>query len=99
MVEYLIFGNFREGLFSRNLAKKTLSVSDTDKSCPYREFSMSQIQCMCFNAIRENKILAKISEFTILDTRSRDRRFESHRGTTKFPVNGNSDFSMNSLRF
>ena len=35
-----------------------MSFTDIGKSCPSREFLTSQI---CFNAIRENKILAKIS--------------------------------------
>ena len=36
------FGNFREGLFSRN-GEITLSSSDIGKSCPSREFLTSQI--------------------------------------------------------
>ena len=46
---------------SRN-GEITLSFTDIGKSYPSRDFLMSQI---CFNAIRENKILAKISEFTV----------------------------------
>ena len=40
----------------------TLSFTDVGKSCPNHEFVTLQI---CFNPIRENKILAKISEFTV----------------------------------
>ena len=39
----------------------TLPLPNVGKSCSSREFLMSQ---MSFNAIRENKILAKNSEFT-----------------------------------
>ena len=47
--------------FSRN-AEITLSFADLGKSSPNREFLTSQI---CLNTIRENKILAKISGFTV----------------------------------
>ena len=47
---------------SRN-GKITLSFTDIRKSCPSREFLTSQI-CL-FSAIRQNKILSKISEFTV----------------------------------
>ena len=40
----------------------TLSFTELGKSCLGREFRTSPI---CFNTIRENKILAKISEFTV----------------------------------
>ena len=40
----------------------TLSFTDIGKSCPVRNFFTSQ---MCLNAISENKILGKISEFTV----------------------------------
>ena len=43
--------------------KITLSFTDIGKSCLRREFLTSQI-CL-FNAIDENKTLAKISEFTV----------------------------------
>ena len=39
-----------------------LRFTDTGKSCPCRIFLTSPI---CLNAIRENKILAKITEFTV----------------------------------
>ena len=42
----------------------TMSLTDVGKSCPGRKFLMSQI-CF-FEAFRENKILSKISEFTVL---------------------------------
>ena len=45
----------------------TLSFTDVGKSCPSREFFTSQI---CLNTIRENKMLAKISEFTVLEEKS-----------------------------
>ena len=48
---------------SRN-GKITLSFVNMTKSCPSREFIMLQI-CLNFNAICENKILPKISEFTV----------------------------------
>ena len=48
---------------SRN-GEVTLSFTDEGKSCHSREFFTSQI-CL-FMPIRENKILAKISEFTVL---------------------------------
>ena len=44
-------------------AENTLSFTDIGKSCPSREFLASQI-CF-FNPIRENKIIAKISGFTV----------------------------------
>ena len=40
-----------------------LSFTDIGKSCHSRDFFTSQI---CFNAIHENKIFAKISEFTVI---------------------------------
>ena len=46
---------------SSHTGEITLSFSDIGKSCPCRRFLMAQI---CFNAIHDNKILAKISEFT-----------------------------------
>ena len=70
---YCKVGNFREGLFSRNLAYAefvkiessrngaiSLLLTDIGKSCPSREFLTSQI-CL-FNAICENKILAKFPD-------------------------------------
>ena len=42
---------------------KSLSLTDIVKSCICLEYLTSQD--MSFNAIRENKILAKISEFAI----------------------------------
>ena len=42
----------------------TLSFSDVGKSCRGREFCKWQI-CL-LTATRENKILAKISEFTVV---------------------------------
>ena len=41
----------------------TLSFTDMGKSCPVREFVY--VVNVSFNAIREYKILAKISEFTV----------------------------------
>ena len=41
----------------------TLSFTDIGKSCPVRDFLRRK--CV-FNAFRENKILAKISEFTVI---------------------------------
>ena len=66
------FGNFREGFVfadakfrenkpSRNV-EITLSFTNVCKSCSNYNFFITQI---CHNAIRENKILAKISEFTV----------------------------------
>ena len=62
-------------LFSRNFAyakflenkilskcEFTLSITDIGKSCPSRKFLTSQVY---LNAVRENKILAKISGFTV----------------------------------
>ena len=46
---------------SRN-AEITQSLTDIGKSCPSRDFSVTN---MSFKAIREDKILAKISGFTI----------------------------------
>ena len=42
----------------------TLSFTGIGKSCPVRNFYVANVS---FNAIRENKILAKISEFTIYE--------------------------------
>ena len=42
----------------------TLSFTDISKSCIVRDFFY--VASVSFNAIRENKILAKISEFTVL---------------------------------
>ena len=41
----------------------TLSFTDIEKSCPSREYIASQI---CLRAIRENKILSKISGFSVM---------------------------------
>ena len=41
----------------------TLSFTDIGKSCPVHDFYVASVS---FNAIRENKMLAKISEFTVL---------------------------------
>ena len=46
--------------------KISLSFIDIGKPCLSREFFTS---LMSFNAIRENKILAKISEFTVYEQR------------------------------
>ena len=74
---YCRFGNFREGFnfaklrncensrkikSSRN-GEIILPFTDIGESCPSRDFLTSQ---MSFNAIRENRILAKISEFIVL---------------------------------
>ena len=64
---YCKFGNFCEvfsfvKMKSSRFHSITLSFTDIGKSCPSRDFLMSQI---CLIAIRENKILAKISEFTV----------------------------------
>ena len=40
----------------------TLSFTDIGKSCLVRDFYVANVT---FNAIRENKILAKISELTV----------------------------------
>ena len=50
---------------SRN-GELTLSFTDICKSCLSRDFLRRN---MSFNAIRENKILAKICEFTEMDFR------------------------------
>ena len=42
----------------------TLSFTDIGKSCPVRDFYVANGS---FSAIRENKILAKISEFNVLE--------------------------------
>ena len=42
----------------------TLLFTDIGKLCPYREFLTN----MSFNAIRENKIRAKISNYTLSPT-------------------------------
>ena len=47
---------------SSKKGKITLSFTDIDESCPSHEFNVAS---MSFNAVRENKILAKISEFTV----------------------------------
>ena len=54
----------------------TLSFTDVGKACLSREFLTPQI---CLNTIRENKILAKISEFTVLSnpTSSNETLMES----------------------
>ena len=41
----------------------TLAFTLISKSCPVRDFLRRQ--CAFFNVIGENKILAKISEFTV----------------------------------
>ena len=46
---------------SRN-GENTLSFTDEGKSCHSRDFNSAN---MFINAIRKNKILAKISEFTV----------------------------------
>ena len=42
----------------------TMSFTDMSKTCPNRIFYIAN---MSFNAIRKNKTLAKISEFTVSD--------------------------------
>ena len=42
--------------------KITLSFTDIDESCSSHEFNVAS---MSFNAVRENKVLVKISEFTV----------------------------------
>ena len=68
--DYCKFGNFHEGFILRSFVKMkssgnreiTLSITDIVKSCPNSEcFNVA----LSFNAIRENKILAKISGFTV----------------------------------
>ena len=56
---------FARVLLSRNFANGeiTLSFVNMAKSCPSHEILKSQI---CLYAIRQNKILTKISEFTVL---------------------------------
>ena len=44
-------------------AEITLSFTDIGKACHSRDFSVTN---MYLNAIRENKIIAKISGFTVL---------------------------------
>ena len=62
----LFLQNFASGKFreSKTLAKCeiTISFTDIDKSWSSREFLTWQI---CLGSIHENKILAKISEFTV----------------------------------
>ena len=50
---------------SSQIGEITLSFTDIGKSRPSREFL--KVANMCFNAIRENKILGKISEFTVVE--------------------------------
>ena len=46
---------------------KSLSFTDVGKSDPCRKFLMSQIKIICLLALfRKNKILRKISEFTVI---------------------------------
>ena len=73
--KYCKFGKFSRGLYFRETShmqsfvkkknsrngKLTLSFIDIGKSCLSREFSYH----ISFNAIRENKILAKTSESTV----------------------------------
>ena len=47
---------------SSRIGEITLSFTDIGKSRPSRVFKVAN---MCFNAIHENKVLAKISEFTV----------------------------------
>ena len=42
----------------------TLSFTDIGKACPVRDFYVANVS---FNAIFENKFLAKVSEFTLSD--------------------------------
>ena len=42
--------------------KITLSLTDIGESCPSHEFDVAN---MSFNAARENKIPAKMSDFTV----------------------------------
>ena len=51
---------------SRN-GRFILSFTDEGKSCHSREFYVAN---MSFNAIRDNKILAKVSEFTVSEVNS-----------------------------
>ena len=56
---------------SRN-GEITLSFTDVGKSCPSRD--LFNVANMSFNANRSNKILAKISEFTIIEEAGSNRK-------------------------
>ena len=66
--QYCKFGNFRDAYAKFVKIKPSriddiiLSFTDIGKSCPFRDFYDANVS---FNAIRENKLLAKISEFTV----------------------------------
>ena len=49
-------------IFREETRKITLSFTDVGKSCPCREFLHGNY---VFNAIHDNKITAKISEFAV----------------------------------
>ena len=58
---YCTFRNFREGLFSRNFAfVEMLPSRNGEIISPF----IDKVFNVSFNAICENKVLAKISEFT-----------------------------------
>ena len=65
---YCKFGSFRESLIFAKLcifvksSDITLSFTDMGKSCTVRDFYVASVS---FKAIRENKFLAKISEFIV----------------------------------
>ena len=59
----LCIWKFREILKSSRNSDTTLKFTDIYKSCTSREFLASQISL--FNAIRENKIITKISGSTV----------------------------------
>ena len=54
--------NANSEFFARVYGKITLSFTDEGKSCHSHKFYVTN---MSFNAIRYNKILAEISEFTV----------------------------------
>ena len=62
---YCKFGNFREGFIFAKL-RKHFVLHKCRKSMPKSRFF--KVANKSFKAIRENKILAKIPEFTVLHT-------------------------------
>ena len=74
--DYCKFGNFLRGFYLRETShmrsfvkmkpsqndEMTLLFTDKGKLCPSHDFLTSQI---CLYAIHENKILEKISDFTV----------------------------------
>ena len=64
MARYFKFENFREGFIFENFCTYEITLSYVDVGKWSRILKVASMSCK-LNAIRKNKILTKISEFTV----------------------------------